>query len=546
MSDKRPIPRWGMVVDLNRCVGCQTCTIACKHANDTLPGVQWRRVLDVEQGTYPDVQREFLVTGCQHCAEPPCVPVCPTGATRQRADGLVTMDYDLCLGCAYCAVACPYQARTIVHDQQWFYGRDTLQEQAVAHRERLGVAQKCTFCVERVDEGIEEGYLPGVDLDYTPACSASCIASAIHFGDFNDPGSNVSRLVTDHASFQMHAHLGTDPQIKYLYETPAVPGRENPKRRTDPDSRGDPANQLTGERQAFWDFRAAMNFILGGMGSSLAFIAMLWHFYGSVSEPLLMLSFVSAGVLMAIGLSFVFMEIGRKRRFLYVLLRPQSSWMTRETYFVALFYLSLVADLLGRQPWLHGLIGISGLGFLICQARILYAGKGIPAWRAPLIPWMLLFSGLLEGSGLLMLMQLYIRHIAPGALAAMAYGTAALALITGALWLGYRQGAAGNDIPPLARQEINRIFPAVAIIGHVLPLAGFMVVAGLPAMPAMVAVTTTLAGVGAVFGGALWKYIVTTRAAYQQGFDLPWLPQRGSGKRAAPYRAGFNTHRSHN
>ena len=102
-------PRYGMVVDLNRCVGCQTCTIACKHHNDTPPGVQWRRVLDVEQGEYPNVERLFLVTGCQHCAEPPCVPVCPTGATRQRADGLVTMDYDTCIGCGYCAVACPYQ-----------------------------------------------------------------------------------------------------------------------------------------------------------------------------------------------------------------------------------------------------------------------------------------------------------------------------------------------------------------------------------------------------------------------------------------------------
>ena len=71
-------PRWGMVIDLNRCVGCQTCTIACKHANDTSPGVQWRRVLDVEQGTFPDVERLFLVVGCQHCADPPCVPVCPT------------------------------------------------------------------------------------------------------------------------------------------------------------------------------------------------------------------------------------------------------------------------------------------------------------------------------------------------------------------------------------------------------------------------------------------------------------------------------------
>ena len=143
--------RWGMVIDVNRCVGCQTCTAACKHENDTTPGVQWRRVLDVESGTFPDVERLFLVVGCQHCAEPPCVPVCPTGATRQRADGLVTMDYDLCIGCAACAVACPYQARTIVHEPGWYFGRDTAQERHTAHPERTGVAQKCTFCVDKVE-----------------------------------------------------------------------------------------------------------------------------------------------------------------------------------------------------------------------------------------------------------------------------------------------------------------------------------------------------------------------------------------------------------
>ncbi len=155
-------PRWGMVIDINRCVGCQTCTIACKHTNDTPPGVQWRKVLDVEQGVFPDVQRLFLVVGCQHCAEPPCVPVCPTGATQQRADGLVTMDYDTCIGCGYCAVACPYQARTIVHDKKWFFGQATEQEIAVAHDERLGVANKCTFCQDRIDDGMARGLTPGV------------------------------------------------------------------------------------------------------------------------------------------------------------------------------------------------------------------------------------------------------------------------------------------------------------------------------------------------------------------------------------------------
>ena len=103
--------RWAMVADLRRCVGCQTCTAACKHANATPPGVQWRRVLDMEFGEYPDVQRAFVPVGCMHCDEPPCMDVCPTTATNKRADGIVTIDYDLCIGCAYCAVACPYQAR---------------------------------------------------------------------------------------------------------------------------------------------------------------------------------------------------------------------------------------------------------------------------------------------------------------------------------------------------------------------------------------------------------------------------------------------------
>ncbi len=90
--------RYVMVADLRRCVGCQTCTAACKETNATPPGVQWRRVLDMEAGEYPDVRRIFLPTGCQHCDEPPCMEVCPSTATRKRADGIVTIDYDICIG----------------------------------------------------------------------------------------------------------------------------------------------------------------------------------------------------------------------------------------------------------------------------------------------------------------------------------------------------------------------------------------------------------------------------------------------------------------
>ena len=268
--------RYAMAIDLNRCVGCQTCTIACKHANDTLPGVQWRSVLDVEAGRYPDVQRLFLVVGCQHCAEPPCVPVCPTGATFQRDDGLVAMDYDLCIGCGYCAVACPYQARTIAHEQRWYYGERTTQEETVAHPERLGVAQKCTFCVEKIDSAEALGLVPGLDLDVTPACASSCIAQAIHFGDLDDSSSPVRQALDGRESFQMHAELGTEPRIRYLYETPAVPGREasadDAPSAVGASGGGDP---LAGEHQTFWDLRAAANFVLGGFGSGLAIMVYL-------------------------------------------------------------------------------------------------------------------------------------------------------------------------------------------------------------------------------------------------------------------------------
>jgi phenylacetyl-CoA:acceptor oxidoreductase 27-kDa subunit len=115
--------RWAMVADLNRCVGCQTCTTACKHANATAPGVQWRRVLDIEAGEFPDVRRAFVPVGCMHCDEPACVEVCPSTASRRRDDGIVTIDYDLCIGCAYCAVACPYQARFKVEQPRHAYGR---------------------------------------------------------------------------------------------------------------------------------------------------------------------------------------------------------------------------------------------------------------------------------------------------------------------------------------------------------------------------------------------------------------------------------------
>ena len=210
--------RWVMVADLRRCIGCQTCTAACRQANATPVGVQWRRVLDMEFGEYPEVKRAFVPVGCQHCSDPPCMEVCPSTATRQRPDGIVTIDYDLCIGCAYCAVSCPYQARYRSDEPGYAYDEPIASETLRADPARLGVATKCTFCVDRIDAGLAQGLTPGVDPEATPACVNACISKALAFGDREDPQSNVSQLLAENQSFRMHEELDTDPGFYYLWD----------------------------------------------------------------------------------------------------------------------------------------------------------------------------------------------------------------------------------------------------------------------------------------------------------------------------------------
>ena len=527
-------PRWGMVVDVNRCVGCQTCTIACKHWNDTQPGVQWRQVIDVETGTFPDVERVFLVTGCQHCAEPPCVPVCPTGATRQREDGLVTMDYDTCIGCAYCAVACPYQARTIVHDHQWYYGEETAPENYVRHKEREDVAQKCTFCADKLDEAQERGLKAGEDPEVTPACAAACIASAIIFGDFKDPDSKVSRLTAENPYFQMHAHLGTDPQIKYLYETPVVPGREPDEIDLDEERMADPDNPLVGQRQTFWDWRAAMNWCFGGLSSGFAVMTCLAWLIGLMPAAAAADLFVGAAALMAVGLFFVWLKIGRKFRGWRAIFRPQTSWMTRELYAAAVFYPAVAASWLWRSPVALAVAGLAALAFLVCQAKILHMAKGIPAWRVPLIPPMIGASGLLEGAGLLA-----VAAAVPGpglSLGpALPWAIVVLAAFGAIHWHVYRITAKEKGVVPLARGAIQELTWPLHVGGHLSPaVLAAVTLAGLDAPLVLGA-----AGAAAIVGGFYWKTGIIVRAGFQQGFALERYPQRGSGSRAAPSLAAM-------
>jgi Fe-S-cluster-containing dehydrogenase component len=203
--------RWGMVIDLRRCIGCQACTVACKAENLTPQGVSWHRVLKIENGKYPKVSRLFLSLPCMHCEDPPCVAFCPTGASYRRPDGIVMIDYDKCIGCKYCIPACPYGARTYVDTIKPYFANAGLSqiERYRKGEHRAGVVEKCTFCVQRVDNGLE------------PACVQTCPPKAMFFGDLDDPQSEVSTMLKDANVKKLLPESGTNPSVRYI--TSSIP-----------------------------------------------------------------------------------------------------------------------------------------------------------------------------------------------------------------------------------------------------------------------------------------------------------------------------------
>jgi len=213
--------RWGMAIEMKRCIGCNACVLACKAEHFLPPETFWSRVLIAETGVYPAVTKLIYPLRCNQCQEPKCVEACPTGATQQRADGIVWVDEDKCAGCRYCMVACPYQARGFYEDtrKEYFPGQgltDFEKMGRILYPHQAGVVQKCNFCLERIDAGREKGLTPGVDREATPACVIACPTKAMYFGDLADPYSALSRLIKEKKGKPFHPEYDTDPSIYYL------------------------------------------------------------------------------------------------------------------------------------------------------------------------------------------------------------------------------------------------------------------------------------------------------------------------------------------
>ena len=182
--------RYGLVIDLERCVGCQACDIACRVENgmETISGMRVETIggdyPDTPEGAFPDLSMYFLPVPCMHCDESVCMEACPTGAIFKRADGIVILGEGKCDGCQMCLSVCPYDA--------------------LSYEPQRNVVRKCNLCYERLDDGFE------------PFCATCCGVSAIYYGDLEDPASMVSQLISHRSAYQINPEKGTGPAVYYL------------------------------------------------------------------------------------------------------------------------------------------------------------------------------------------------------------------------------------------------------------------------------------------------------------------------------------------
>ena len=223
--------RWGMVIDLDRCTGCQACVVACKVENNVPfaePGeaakgrtISWIEVLTTIEGEYPNVRLRYLPRPCLHCDHPPCTKVCPVKATYKNPEGLVAQIYSRCIGCRYCTNNCPYTVKYFNwYRPEWPEEMESYLNPDVSLRPK-GVVEKCTFCHHRLQHVREDVRAQGRELrdgDYVPACVESCPSGAMYFGDLDDPNATVAGLAHSARAFHLMEELGTEPKVVYLRE----------------------------------------------------------------------------------------------------------------------------------------------------------------------------------------------------------------------------------------------------------------------------------------------------------------------------------------
>jgi Fe-S-cluster-containing dehydrogenase component len=402
--------QYGFVIDQTTCIGCHACTVACKTEHQVPLGVNRTWVKYVEKGTWPDAQRSFSIMRCNHCSDAPCVAICPTSALFRRSDGIVDFDTSSCIGCKSCMQACPYDALYIDPDEH--------------------TAQKCNYCVHRVEVGLQ------------PACVVVCPVQAITAGDLDNPMSKIARMVAEDDLSQRAVEKGTKPNLWYkgveaanvepLAATRSDDGGiwRDPKGiekswlnvdLTDgPDSGKTPSRNVENDaghpRVVYavdfpmpWGWRVSSYFLTKAISAGVAIAALVALLFGAAIESTWMrlaAPLVGGIFLMLTGVLLVW-DLKRPDRFLYLLTKGNpSSWLVRGAWILTaqaaafgVWFLAALADLddaVIGAIWTAALIGLATAGY---TAFLFGQAKGRALWNSPLLVWHMIAAAFAVGGG---------------------------------------------------------------------------------------------------------------------------------------------------
>ena len=433
------------MIDQTACIGCHACTVACKTEHDVPLGVNRTWVKYIEKGAWPDTMRSFSVMRCNHCTDAPCVSICPTGALFRRSDGIVDFDTSLCIGCKSCMQACPYDALYIDPQDH--------------------TAQKCNYCVHRVEVGLE------------PACVVVCPEGAIISGDLDDPTTPISRMVSRERLSQRAPEQGTGPNLWYkgadessidplgavdpgdggIWRDPAPSfmtidltpsaGRGGSGRGGEPPSarrsRADspPRVVYNTDHPMPWGWRVSSYFLTKGIAAGITMVLALSLLFGADPDsafarwgaPLI------AGLFLALTGVLLVADLKRPDRFHYLLTKGNpGSWLVRGAWILTahavILGLWFVFGLLGAGflPVFIWAAGVVGLGVAGYTAFLFGQAEGRDLWQSPMLLWHMLAGafGVGGGAGLLASGLFDLGSAAEGVFAwALVGGAAALGIV---------------------------------------------------------------------------------------------------------------------
>ena len=512
-------PNYGFIIDNRRCIGCHACTVACKTEHGDPIGINKTWVQYIEKGTWPEVTRGFHVLRCNHCANAPCVEICPTACLETRDDGIVDFDPSRCIGCKACMQACPYDAITINPDS--------------------GTATKCNYCAHRVDVGRE------------PACAVVCPAEAIVTGDLDDPNSRIAQLMTREKTTVRRPEKGTEPKLAYIEGDADAPNPFGARRSTrtlwgerptdaidrrdelaaglgagslaafvegltnnqkngngtpdtlegnaiqnhvaqeasisgvrpsaefsGPTSQSGPVRtyDIASRHAASWGWKvSAYRFTksIAAGGFLLPALLALFGETGAVVDRMFAIGVPLALFFLAVTGVLLVADLKRPERFHWVLLRPQwSSWLVRGAYIITAYGgLLTYWFLFGGTP--GGVISTTGA--LLAAATAAYSGwlfgqaKGRDLWQSPLVPLHLLIQAAVCGAATLLLIE-------PTTLGDLAGALQIALAVDAAMILVELHGRHASDAASRARKLLTQgsrrlwLYGGSLLIGHLLPI----------------------------------------------------------------------------